>query len=578
MKKFVQSVQQPKPLPSKRSYASFLDESIDKHPSSPTLKKYRPEAVDNFVIQWVESISGSESYRERHCRSDSLFDHSDGDLISRRLTKSAPNMGSIRDADGFVVPPTSAQPVGTFDATSSTGGSGRSSGTRLVENPLYRDMNLAENNVYFRHPCEQFPDHIASLVEYVGGDRDSPGPSLDQVRQDTNLYDLGMGSAEPDVEKYFQANIFPNPKSSDGLKRTDRLPMAKRAVPDVGSNLKVSGPMPDMLYGYNRNGAFPQQQAQLRSMGNEMVANSQGLIYPFFVIEFKGDGPSGDGSLWVATNQCLGGSVSCVNIAECLNRQLRQCNNKEIKPIDSCAFSIAMNGTEARLYISWKHDELNYYMRSVESFLLQKPNDYVAFRKYVRNIIDWGKDKRLKEIRDSLDSLLEESRKTASQQAKSRPSPSDDSVSSRGHKRKDSRKGKTSDHNQVSDAIQDSQSSHYQSYEGSNPPAQQPLSSDYEHSLSDASRPVTSSYGYSSTDAPQPVTSNEYNPDTSHAQIYDPLDAPTYSIPPYSSEDVSPPLESHEDVNDLNTRGHRTTRQSRSQTDNSKARKTRKRY
>lgn len=193
-------------------------------------------------------------------------------------------------------------------------------------------------------------------------------------------------------------------------------------------------------------------------MGTEIVANSQDLIYPFFSIEFKGDGPSGDGSLWVATNQCLGGSASCVNIADRLNHQLRECNNEEVKSIDSVAFSIAMNGTEARLYISWKHDEVNYYMRSVKSFLLQEPEHYVTFRKYVRNIIDWGQGERLKQIRDSLDILLEKARNTASQQAKSRPPPSDDSASSRGHKRKDSRKRKTSDHSP--DAIQDFQSLH----------------------------------------------------------------------------------------------------------------------
>ncbi len=106
-------------------------------------------------------------------------------------------------------------------------------------------------------------------------------------------------------------------------------------------------------------------------MGPEMVANNQyqGLLYPFFVVEFKGEG----GSLWVATNQCLGGSVACVNVAELLNRQLRECNSDKIQQIDSAAFSIAMNGSEARLYISWKHDELAYHMANVKSFLLQDP-------------------------------------------------------------------------------------------------------------------------------------------------------------------------------------------------------------
>lgn len=196
--------------------------------------------------------------------------------------------------------------------------------------------------------------------------------------------------------------------------------------------------MPDILYGYNRIGAFTEkQQTQFNSMGNEMTANSQNLVYPFFVIEFKADGSSGAGGLWVATNQCLGGSTSCINIAERLNRQLRQCKNEKITLIDSAVFSIAMNGTEARLYISWKHDEIKYYMRKINSFMLQEPKDFINFRKYVLNIIDWGKDERLKAIRNSLDSLLEETRKKASQQAMSRPSPSsDDSASRSSQKRK----------------------------------------------------------------------------------------------------------------------------------------------
>jgi len=353
-------------------------------------------------------------------------------------------MEYTRDVDKFVVPPTPAstgsrsyaQSLGPLDAASSTGDSGRSSARSLVEDPLYRDMNLASNNIYMRPLREKFPEHIASLVDHLRRDRDSPGPSPDQVRQDARLNELWMGTGEPDVEKYFQTNVFPNPEPSESLKRTDRFPMAKRAVPDGRSNLKVSTPVPDMLFGYNRNGAFPQQQTQLISMGTEMVANNQGLVYPFFVIEFKADGPSGSGSLWVATNQCLGGSTSCVNIAERLNHQLRQCKSEKVLPIDSAAFSVAMSGTEARLYISWKHDELKYYMANVESFLLQDPEHYLKFRKYVRNIIDWGKDKRLKEIRDSLYNLLEESRRETSEVAKSRPPPSDDSISSYRHKRK----------------------------------------------------------------------------------------------------------------------------------------------
>jgi hypothetical protein len=107
--------------------------------------------------------------------------------------------------------------------------------------------------------------------------------------------------------------------------------------------------------------------------------------------------------------------------------------------INSAAFSIAMSGTEARLYISWKHDELGYCMQKIKGFYLQDPEHYIMFRKYVRNIIDWGKEKRLEEIRNSLDSLLEESMQRASEAAKSRQPPaSDGSVTSSGKRHKSS--------------------------------------------------------------------------------------------------------------------------------------------
>jgi hypothetical protein len=126
------------------------------------------------------------------------------------------------------------------------------------------------------------------------------------------------------------------------------------------------------------------------------------------------------------------------------------------------------------------------------------------------------------------------------------------------------------------------------------------LSSDYGYNSSDAPRPLTSDCQYDSTDTPQPETSDNptdtawrynptygpqvltadggYNPDMSHAQNYDLPDAPTYSTPPYSSENVSPPIESHEGGDDSNTGGHRRTGQSRGHTDNSKARKARRRH
>lgn len=380
-------LQQPAP---KHPRASFLEDNIE---------------LSGTISKWLESI-GSD--REKRCRSDSYLQASRDDVILRNLTRSAPQTAYNRDADGHAVPPTPGPSYGSFapsiapsDNTGATPGSSRSS-RALVEDPLYRNLNLAANGIYMRPPYDQFPEHVSSLVDQVRQSRDSPGPTLDQVRHDAELHQLEMeGLDEPAVERYFSNSILPYPNPGDDLRRSDRQPMSRHAVPNAGPQFRVSNPTPDMLYGYSRHHAFPGQQTQLISLGTEPVANSQDLMYPFFVIEFKGNG----GDLWVATNECLGGSASCVNIAERLNRQLKACKNSRVKLIDSTAFSIAMNGTEARLYVSWKHSDLDYYMQKVDSFLLQKPQDYIEFRKHVKNILEWGKDTRLKEIRESLDTL-----------------------------------------------------------------------------------------------------------------------------------------------------------------------------
>ncbi|CAG9938907.1 unnamed protein product [Clonostachys rosea f. rosea IK726] len=420
------TVRHPKPMP---PYVSFLENFIDPSQSDPCT-----DLEHNLILKWLESV-GSD--RDTYCRSDSYLQLTKDDPIPRGLTKSEPAMSYTEGADGSAGPQTPAS-VGSYpqadadnrsitssNITGSLGLSRRS----LVESPLYREINLAANNIYIRPLNEQLPVHITEIVQRVKRDRDSPGPSSEDIRQDTKLNELWMGAGEPDVENYFRDKIFPTPEPSDTLKRNDRQPMAKYTIPSTGFDLKVSTPVPDMLFGYNRLKAFPQQQAQLFSMGTEMVANSQGLMYPFFVIEFKGEGPSGAGNLWVATNQCLGGSASCVNMVENLNHRLMQCKNDLIRPIDSAAFSIAMSGTEARLYISWKNNKLDYYMSNVDNFLLHDPEHFLKFRKYVRNIIDWGRDERMEGIRKSLDDLLEESRKIASAAAKSRVPPSADPTS-----------------------------------------------------------------------------------------------------------------------------------------------------
>jgi hypothetical protein len=411
------TLQQPKPRPPKRRFASFLKDFVDSNYLD------RP-SLNTFISDWLASIGLD---REKRSQSDSHLRHSEANLIPRKLTGSAPEMGSIRSNNQFLIPPPntsvvmpdagSTVPVGTMGRPSECCPS-----RKLVEDRDYRSA-MAVSGVRMRHSFCGIPEHISNLVSYIQRDRDSPGPSPNEVRQDTRLLNLEMGAGEPQVTTYFNSNIFPVPEPDvDGLERSERVSMSKHTVPNPRPGVRLNAPKPAILYGYHRYLAFPQQETQLFDMRAEAVAtaNGDGLLYPFLVIEVQGDGPTDVGTLWAATNQCLGGSTSCVKIAELLNDRLRECKSDKIQLINSAVFSIAMTGTEARLYISWKHNELDYYMQKIESFLLQTPDHYLKFRKYVRNIIDWGKNTRMNEIRGSLDSLLKEGIKKTSEAAKSR--------------------------------------------------------------------------------------------------------------------------------------------------------------
>lgn len=82
-----------------------------------------------------------------------------------------------------------------------------------------------------------------------------------------------------------------------------------------------------------------------------------------------------------------------------------------------------MDQRTATIYVSWRGEELKYFTREVDTFLLKHPTQFLRFRKIVKNILDWGAEKRLEEIRAALDYIIEEDRKAVSLAAKARSQP-----------------------------------------------------------------------------------------------------------------------------------------------------------
>ncbi|KAH8746110.1 hypothetical protein F5883DRAFT_529363 [Diaporthe sp. PMI_573] len=263
------------------------------------------------------------------------------------------------------------------------------------------------------------------------------------------LDELAAGCDEDDVAAFLNDTIFPNPKSDPtygpdtGLVSTSGALISQHLIPiDLTSPYRVTQPKPDKLYGYSGNAsrAFTQPQLLAQTTIHPRIprypaATSQGLRFPFFAIEFKAAGGI-RGDLWVATNQCAGDSSACLNAVYQLNTLLPE--HPGVQRVDNLSYSIAVDNNAAQLYISWKEDDLNYYLQRVDAFLLSSPEHFKNFRKQVRNILDWGNGARLKQIKDALDIILKENRMRDFEAAKSRQPPSDGSATSSGKRRKPS--------------------------------------------------------------------------------------------------------------------------------------------
>ncbi|CCT71090.1 uncharacterized protein FFUJ_08865 [Fusarium fujikuroi IMI 58289] len=186
----------------------------------------------------------------------------------------------------------SIDPTPTIYPTT-TGTANRSNGP-LVESALYRDCNLALNNILLLNSRTELPPHLSALVESLKKGRSSPEP----IPQDNDdLYAMEAGASEPKVEEFVRNNIIPPSSSTDKIQRSDRVFVSRSVIPITNPYARISVPVPDLLYGYRFSAFEHGQQMQIATYGNFAFANSEGLTFPFFAVEFKGDGPSSKGSL-----------------------------------------------------------------------------------------------------------------------------------------------------------------------------------------------------------------------------------------------------------------------------------------
>ncbi|EXK37096.1 hypothetical protein FOXG_09158 [Fusarium oxysporum f. sp. lycopersici 4287] len=376
---------QPAPIRSILPSAALLGYIKETQPRPSYLEK-----VDN----WLEDTYPSDL--RKTSRSDCFILDKDFEPILLERSHSAPAiMSGRKNLTGQAVTFELAGAVYRPDTNylpTATGTPNRSNGP-LVESALYRDCNLALNNILLLDSRTELPPHISTLVESLKKGRSSPEP----IPQDNDdLYDMEAGASEAKVEDFVRNNVIPLSSGIDKIKRSDRVFVGRAIIPITNPYARISVPVPDLLYGYRLSAFEQDQRMQIATCGNFAFANSEGLTFPFFAVEFKGDGPSSKDRL-----------EKCTDI-------------ESSKPLDSTSFSVAMNGTEARLHVSWKDGEF-IYTQKIKTFILQRPEEFLEFRRFVRNIIDWGRDERLECIKSGLDVLIEEREMATLKNKLSRP-------------------------------------------------------------------------------------------------------------------------------------------------------------
>lgn len=324
----------------------------------------------DHIDTWLEEVYPTE-ISENFSRSEGSVDvdPEDGDSIFDRQshTQPAPTIAArvhvrlngrgaapssfLAATSGVSTDSSQSEVVGSY-CPPTTNTPSRSCGS-LVENPRYRDTHLIFDKISVVNSRKELPNHISAIAKSLTPDRVSILPSPEHAEDNNELLAMELEASEANVENFFRDNIIPRSSQDNALLRSDRIIMRKDTMVSRMQNFEISTPIPGMLYGYNRSNAFEQeQQIWIATTGSSACANVEELLYPFTAVEFKGDGPSSRGSLWIATNQCLGVSIACINIIEKLKEKVCNCKHVSTWKINSASFSIAMNGTEARLFVS----------------------------------------------------------------------------------------------------------------------------------------------------------------------------------------------------------------------------------
>ncbi|KAI1776319.1 hypothetical protein F4818DRAFT_376962 [Hypoxylon cercidicola] len=227
---------------------------------------------------------------------------------------------------------------------------------------------------------------------------------------------IGAAYAEEDVRKMFDLYIFdpalrrvndeyPNRlcASAKEMVKPSAMPGWKKKVKnrERGQDenvLQMFTPSPDLLIAFPKdffNGEVFEEDEMARG-----ACQDEKTYYARYVSEYKSAGVGSPTSLWVSDNQCIAALFMCSHLAGGLEDRVGQYFKlDDLKdPINSVAFGLSTNGSEARLWVSWRvagvdGGEAAFYAYLFRTFLIQRREEYTKLRRFLLNIVDWMSDR-----------------------------------------------------------------------------------------------------------------------------------------------------------------------------------------
>ncbi|CAH0046231.1 unnamed protein product [Clonostachys solani] len=262
----------------------------------------------------------------------------------------------------------------------------------------YRER-LRSNGIRMLRAHDEPPPHIQALLQDV---LPVESVTINGCVDTAETRAMAINGVDEDRVKHLFQSLIADRIDRSRLEIVGNKLLDPLRVPNRLGQHRIVTPKPDLYLGYSY-GHFGDDLQGLLWNSDTNIAK-----FAFLEMELKGDGQSSLGGLWVATNQCMGGASTFLNILNKLQSTLYENNLvEEAEALDPVVFSVASNGTEARLFATYSKSEGDFTTYFVRGFLLYDTSSRAILDTYIQHIVDWGTNRRLQKIESALQALHE---------------------------------------------------------------------------------------------------------------------------------------------------------------------------